>query len=179
MRRRVTTIALIALAALGAAFPAMASAPQPRKPFDPQHMPGHWYEIARTPNHLNRDCQASATDWIPEGDGKFKFVAVCRQGSPSGPEKVVRGDVRITDPSSHAKVKMLLFGGLISSDYWLLDHADDYSWLIMGTPNGSFMSIMAARPALPAAVKAQVLLDAKTMGYDTSSLVFPIQPTKN
>ena len=179
MRLQTTVIAMIALAVLGAAGPAVASAPQPRKPFDPERMPGHWYEIARTPNSINRDCQASSTDWIADGDGKFKFVAICRQGSPSGPEKVVRGEVRITDPAWHAKVKMLLFGGLISSDYWLLDHADDYSWLIMGTPNGSFISIMALRPALPPLVKSQVLLEAKTMGYDTSKLAFPIQPTKN
>ena len=172
--------ALLALAALAAtAAPVRASAPQPKKPFDVERMPGHWYEIARTSNSLNRDCQASATDWTASGDGKFKIVAVCRQGSPTGPEKVIKGDVRITDPEAHNKVRMYLFGGLISADYWLLDHAPDYSWLIMGTPNGKFMSIMSPHPVLPAGVRAEVLLDARTMGYDTSKLVFPEQPTRD
>ena len=175
---RICAIALAALAV--AATPAFASAPQPKKPFDVERMPGRWYEIARTPNQLNRDCQGSATDWAPAGDGSFKIVAVCREGSPTGPEKVViKGDVRITDPASHAKVRMYLFGGLICADYWLLDRADDYSWLIMDTPNGKFISIMAARPALSAGAKAAVLLDARALGYDTTKLVFPAQPNRD
>ena len=166
----------IVLAALALASGASASAPEPRKPFAVDRMAGRWYEIARTPNRINRGCEASTTDWRADGAGKFKFDATCRQGSPSGPARVISGEVRITDPASHAKVRMFMFGGLISHDYWLLDHADDYSWLIMGTPSGSFISIMAAHPSLPKAEKAQALLDARAMGYDVSKLVFPIQP---
>ena len=158
------------------ASPAWSAAPQPRKPFDIGHMAGRWYEIAHTPTALNRDCQAGTTDWTPAGSGKFRIVATCRKGSLTGPARVISGTVKITDPVSHAKVRMLLFGGLIGADYWLIDRADDYAWLIMGTPGGAFVSIMASRPTLPAAMKSDALLDARRLGYDVSKLSFPAQP---
>ena len=168
---------ILALAAsLACVGAAAAGAPEPLKSFDVGHMAGRWYEIARLPNSVNQGCQAGTTDWAAVGPGRFEITAVCRKGSPDGPARTIKGAVRITDPVTHAKVRMSLFGGLISSDYWLLDHADDYGWLIMGSPNGKVMSIMAARPALPPAVKARVLQLARSMGYDTSKLVFPIQP---
>ncbi len=168
-------IAAIAFSVMAAATGALASAPQPKKPFALDRMPGHWYEIARTPNQINQNCQASSTDWVAAGDSKFKITATCRKGAPDGPAQVVHGDVSITDAASHAKVRMSLFGGLISRDYWLLDHADDYSWLIMGTPSGNFISIMAARPALTANETARALSDVRSMGYDVTRLVFPVQ----
>ena len=169
---------ILALAALliVLAPAAQAEAPQPRKPFDVAHMAGRWYEIARTPNALNRDCQAGTTDWTPAGSDKFKITATCRKGSLSGPAKVISAIVRIIDPVSHAKVRMSILGGLVANDYWLIDHADDYGWLIMGTPGGGFVSIMANRPVLPTAVRSQALLDLRSLGYDASKLAFPQQP---
>ena len=167
---------LSALIALAAPSLASAAAPEPRKPFDMGRMAGRWYEIARLPNAVNRGCEGSTTDWIAAGAGRFRFTAICRKGAPDGPARSMSGTVRITDPSTHAKVRMSLFGGLVSSDYWLIDHADDYGWLIMGTPNGQVMSIMSAQPALTPSVRTQVLTLAKSLGYDTSRLVFPIQP---
>ena len=165
-----------ALLTAGAVSSALAAAPEPRKPFDVGHMTGRWYEIARTPNSINRDCQAGTTDWVPAPDGTFKVTVVCRKGALDGPAQVVKAAVAITDPVTHAKVRMSVLGGLIAQDYWLLDHAGDYAWLIMGTPGGKFISIMASRPHLPPAAQAEAILDARALGYDTSRLVFPIQP---
>ncbi len=142
-------------------------------------MAGRWYEIARTPTAVNRDCQAGTTDWTPAGAGKFKVTATCRTGSINGPARVMSATVRITDPVTHAKVRMMMLGGLVASDYWLIDHADDYGWLIMGTPGGNFVSIMASRPTLPAAIKSDALLEVRRLGYDVSKLAFPAQPASN
>jgi apolipoprotein D and lipocalin family protein len=163
--------------ALGWAATAWAAPPQPLKPFDVGHMAGRWYEIARLPNPANRDCQAGTTDWSAAGPGRFRITAVCRRGSANGPAKVFQAAVRITDPVTNAKVRMTLLGGLISNEYWLVDHADDYGWLIMCTPNGEVMAIMAPRPSLSPAVRAQVLVLVRNLGFDTTKLIFPIQPS--
>ena len=135
---RILTVAVLfawALAPMWTAA-AQAAAPQPKKPFDIGRMAGRWYEIARTPNAFNRDCQAGTTDWAPAGTGLFRITATCRKGSINGPAKAISAMVRITDPVTHAKVRMSILGGLVANDYWLIDHADDYGWLIMGTPAG-------------------------------------------
>lgn len=157
------------------ALPALAAPPPPRAAFDRTHMKGRWYEIARTPTRINRDCQGSATDWEPKADGSFRITAICRKGSPTGPARTVTGEVEVLNPGQNTKVRMKLLAGLVSRDYWIFDHADDYGWLIMGTPKGDFVSIEATRPILPEAMKTEALARARTLGFDTSKLDFPIQ----
>jgi apolipoprotein D and lipocalin family protein len=166
---------VLAAAAAFAATAALAGgAPEPQRPFDPGHMTGRWFEIARTPTDINRDCQGSATEWQPtDSPSKFRIIALCRKGSPTGPASTVKGTVSVIDQVSHAKVKMSVFGGLLSQEYWLLDHADDYSWLIMGTPNGKFVSIMSIQAHPAPQVRAAALQDAARLGYDISKLAFP------
>lgn len=162
---------LAGLIALFAAAAANAAAPTPKKPFDQAKMPGRWYEIARTPNAVNRDCQAGYTDWASRGGGKFAIAAVCHRGSVDGPLKTIKGDVTVLNPPQNTKVRMKVLGGLINQEYWLLDRADDYGWLIMGTPNGGFISISSrGRVASKASGEASIAR-ARALGYDTSKLI--------
>ena len=168
-------LAVVVTAASPAAF---AAAPQPRQSFDRAHMKGRWYEIARSPNKVNEGCQAGTTDWTPKPDGSFRIIAACHRGSPTAPARTIGGDVVVLNPGQNTKVKMKLLAGIIQREYWIFDHAADYGWLIMGTPKGDFISIEATRPVLPPAVKAEALARAKALGYDTSSLIFPVQVAK-
>jgi apolipoprotein D and lipocalin family protein len=161
--------------AIGAASTARAEAPQPRRSFDRSRMQGRWYEIARTPNRINDGCQGSSTDWTPKADGAFRISAACHKGSLTAPPRLINGEVTILNPPQNTKVRMKVLGGLISRDYWIFDHAGDYGWLIMGSPKGDFISIEATRPALAPAAKAEALARARSLGYDTSKLVFPVQ----
>jgi apolipoprotein D and lipocalin family protein len=160
-----------ALAMTGTA--AQAAAPQPKKAFDQGRMPGRWYELARLPSAVNKGCQAPTTDWTAAGPDRFEIAATCRKGAPDGPARIIKGRVDILDPGRNTKVRMKVFGGLISQDYWLLDRAADYSWLIMGTPNGSFISISATTANPSPALKAEAVARAKALGYDTSRLIYP------
>jgi apolipoprotein D and lipocalin family protein len=73
---------------------------------------------------------------------------------------------------------MKLLGGLISRDYWIFDHADDYGWLIMGTPKGDFVSIEATKPVLAPAARTEAFARARALGYDISKLDFPTQAAR-
>ena len=70
---------------------------------------------------------------------------------------------------------MRFMGGLITQEYWILDHADDNAWAIMATPGGHFVWVLARRPALEPALRAQVLGRVRALGYDVSRLMFPQQ----
>ena len=70
---------------------------------------------------------------------------------------------------------MSFFGGLVHQDYWILDHADDNSWLVMGTPGGNFVWLLSRRPALPPAELAAALGHVGALGYSTARLIYPAQ----
>ena len=155
--------------------PAKPAPPQPARPVPMNVYTGRWYEIARTPNRINQDCQAGTTDWTPKADGSFDIAAACHKGSPTATPRIIKGSVEVTNPPANTKVRMKLFGGLIARDYWIFDHAADYGWLIMGSPRGDFISIEATRPILAPAVKAEALAHARSLGFDTAKLIFPVQ----
>ncbi|MGZ8362622.1 MAG: lipocalin family protein [Caulobacteraceae bacterium] len=169
--KTLSAIFVLAAAVVLTAQPVLAAAPQPRKPFDAARMPGRWYEIARVPNKVNRDCQGGYVEWTPKGPGQFRFSAICRKGSPEGKLSTVSGSIEIANPPVNNKVVMKLFGGVVRQEYWLLDHADDYSWQIMGTPGGNFISISSRGRVASQAVAAAALARARTLGYDTARLV--------
>ncbi|MDP1967560.1 MAG: lipocalin family protein, partial [Reyranella sp.] len=166
-----------------AAFPVLAAAPQPARPISPAFYSGLWYEIARTPNLGQRDCQAAHSRFTPlGGEGEVSFIAstgefsvsqTCHKGSPSGPGKVFRTKGRIVPGSANAKFEMSFFGGLRKQEYWVLDRAEDQTWVIMATPGGNYAWLMARRPRLPTAVKAAALSRMNALGYPADSLEFP------
>lgn len=161
------------LAALGLtvalAFTAQAAAPAPKKPIQFDRMMGRWYEVARTANDRQRGCHGSYADWTRGGDGKVTVVNHCRKGSPTGPDSVFRSTARLID-AGKAKITMSFFLGAVSQEYWILDHADDYGWTIMGTPGGNYIWIFSRSTTLAPAQRDALVRRAKALGYPTSRL---------
>jgi apolipoprotein D and lipocalin family protein len=157
-----------------AAIPGQA--PEPTKVIDPRRYIGRWYEIARIPNNLQKDCQAATSDWTKRDDGGFLVVQTCRVGSPGGPTKTWSAAGRILDAGRNAKIRMGFFGGFIHQDYWVVDRADDYSWCITSTPTSKYVWILSRRPILPTAERAALVARVHTLGYDAGRLFFDQQP---
>ncbi len=85
-------------------------------------------------------------------DGLIRVVNTCRQG---GADRTGQGQRRqvVADAATKAKLKVSFFGPFFLGDYWVLDHADDYSWSIIGEGSGRYL--VAAHPQ--AADAARVL----------------------
>jgi apolipoprotein D and lipocalin family protein len=156
--------------------PTMPAAPQPLKPIDPAvFFTGRWYEIARTPNMFTNGCVAGTTDFYRRADGRLIERDACRKGTPEGPEKVFKGPVDMLDADDNKfTVHYTLFGFVpFAQTYWVLDHADDYSWFIVSNPSFQNIALLGRIPRQPAAVVAALTARAQTLGYDTSKLEFP------
>lgn len=172
---RALIVAATSLAALlSLAAPASAAAPEPQKPVDPAAIVGRWYEVARIHNKLQLDCEGSTFDFTAAGPKRFVLSQTCHKGSADGPAVVHRGNARVIDEQNNAKIRVAFLGGFMQKDYWVIDHAADNSWALLGTPDGRFMWLLARRPALPE--RAQVLARAKTLGFDLSRIEYAKQP---
>ncbi len=165
-------VALCALASVAGAW-----APNPARPVSADVYSGRWYEIARTPNSMQRDCEGPTSDFTGWADGAFLVTETCHRGDPAGPARVVKAKARIVSPSDNARFRMSFFGGLVHQEYWVLDHADDNSWLILATPGGNYVWLMARRPSLPPRALTAATARAESLGYARSRLIFPAQAT--
>lgn len=179
---KLTTVGALVCAAL--AGTALAEAQPPAKPVSAGFYAGKWYEVARTPNVGQRDCEAATTEFRAaprRGDvelisdtGAFSVVQVCRKGAPSGPAKVFNASGKIVIGSRNAKFSMSFLGGLKTQEYWVLDRADDQSWAIMATPGGHYVWLLSRQAVMPPAERAVALARVKALGY--AKLEFPKQP---
>lgn len=169
-------LALMLSLGTAAAGAALSAAPQPVKPVPTALYSGRWYEIARTPNRMQSDCQGSTNDFSGWASGNFQVVQTCHKGSAHGPTQTFNAKGRILPASANAKIKLGYFGGLISQEYWIVDHADDNGWAIMATPNGHYVWLMSRRPILDPGIKAAALGRLQALGFDCSRLAFPQQP---
>src|SRR5271154_7228203 len=171
MRMKSVSAALTIVALLGLAAPAWA-VPQPAKPVAPNLYSGRWYEIARTNNKMQADCQASTTDFSGWRGGAFSAVQTCHKGSPTGPKQTVSVQGHVLPASQNAKMQLAMLGGLISREYWILDHADDNNWLIMTTADGRYVWLMSRQPVVPQAVKAAAIGRMQQLGLNLTKLAF-------
>ena len=166
---------LALIAAVAAAGVSHAGAHQPVRPVSVDLYSGRWYEIARTPNTRQKDCQGATSDFAEFAGGVFNVVETCHRGSPSGPARSIRARATIVPASQNTRFRMAFIGGLIHQEYWILDHADDDSWAVMATPGGNYVWLLSRRPSLPPNVRAAALARVGALGYATSRLIFPAQ----
>ena len=166
--------ALVVASSLGA--PALAGAPpQPTRPAPVNLYSGRWYEIARTNNKMQADCLASTTDFSGWRGGAFSAVQTCHKGAVSGPTTSVTVQGHVLPSSRNAKIQLAMLGGLISREYWILDHADDNGWLIMTTSDGRYIWLMSRQPVIAPAVKAAAVARMQQLGLNLTRLIFPQQ----
>lgn len=160
----------IALALMAA--PAFAQAPQPAKPVDIERLyTGQWLEIGRLPMKLTDGCVAGATAYSKADKGRIGVRDTCRDKTPTGKEKAIEGKGKIVDPGTNAKLKVS-YPFFITWEYWILDHADDYSWFISADPKFEKLWIYT-RTAPSKAELDGLVARAKALGYDTGKLEFP------
>lgn len=153
---------------------AVAGAMPPAKPVSPEFYSGKWFEISRTPNAGQRDCEAATTQFTASGADGFRVVQICRKGSAAGPAKIFNTSGTILAGTRNAKFSMSFLGGLKKQEYWVLDHADDQSWAIMGTPGGNYVWLLSRQAVMDPAAKAAALARIKSLGY--AKLEFPAHP---
>lgn len=163
------TVSLAACASMTAGPVGNSAVPQPAKPVDLKRYVGLWYEHARYENRFERDCEAVTAEYRRRPDGMIEVVNSCHKAAVSGPLKVAKGRAKVVEGSQDAKLRVSFFGPLFG-DYWVLDHADDYSWSIVGEPSGRYLWLLTREPKPPPAQREQLIRRVRELGYDTGLL---------
>lgn len=118
----------------------------------------------------SRGCEGVTADYVKRPDGLIAVTNSCHEGGPDGAVRVSEGRAKVVADSNNAKLKVSFFGPFYVGSYWVLDHAADYSWSIVGEPSGRYLWILT-RTALPdATLRAELVSRVAALGYDTSML---------
>lgn len=148
--------------------------PQPAKTVELDRYLGKWYEVARYDMRFEKGCEGVTAEYSKRPDGLIRVLNTCRKGAVDGPVKTAEGKAKIVDTATNAKLKVSFFGPFYG-DYWVLDHADDYSWSIVGEGSGRYLWLLSRKVPTEADREA-LTARARTLGYDIGMLRQTQQP---
>lgn len=150
--------------------------PEPAKPVELSRYLGLWYEFARYENRFEKGCEGVTAEYERQPNGDISVTNTCRIDAADGPPKISRGRAVPAGDPKGAKFKVSFFGPPLFTNYWVLDHADDYSWAIVGEGSGKFLWILTREPVPDPALRTRLVDRVRAMGYDTGLLHYTKQP---
>jgi apolipoprotein D and lipocalin family protein len=131
---------------------------------------GTWYEIYRLPNRFEgTDCVTVSAQYALKDDGNVSVLNTCLK--MDGP-KVANGIAKVVPGSNNSKLKVSFFRPFYG-DYWVIDLAEDYSWVLVGEPAGKYFWILARQKQLDSKLEEALLAKAEKLGYQRKDLIKP------
>jgi apolipoprotein D and lipocalin family protein len=144
---------------------------------DLQRYSGTWYEIARLPNRFQKKCAGNVTaTYALLDNGEIRVTNRCRTQDGDSTEAVgLARRASPDEPVSKLKVRFapsfLSFLPFVWGNYWILDLAQDYSYVVIGEPNREYLWVLARTSTMDERTLQGILGRAKKQGYDLSALI--------
>lgn len=130
---------------------------------------GRWYEIASYPQWFEKGLSRVSALYRLKGSN----VEVINSGYKNGQMKRARGIAKVID-ATNSKLKVSFFMPFFAQ-YWIVDLADDYSWVVVSNANRSTLWIMCRQKAMPQPIYRAILNNLQAAGFDVSKLVIMSQ----
>ncbi len=155
------------------AAPPLATVPK----VDVARYMGTWHEIARYPFGIqDRRCARDTTaNYAVIDAGRISVVNRCLQAD--GSVFAADGVAWVLDPVSNARLEVSFLPAWLRwlpigrGDYWVIDLAPDYSWVVIGEPQRRYLWILSRTPHLPAATYQAIVGRLPALGYDPARLI--------
>ena len=143
-----------------------------------EQLEGGYFEIAKLPRPTQADCSGTTSFYHRVASDEIAVVHECHEGSLQGPIRRVAARAVVTDPEEPAKWS-LDFGGFYG-DYWIVEVAPDYRYVVVGHPSRDYLWILSRTAGMDPADYEGVVGRMKTTGFDVRRLELTEQdPDRN
>ncbi len=184
--KHITILAFVALAAISATAQNSTVTSQPLitvPSIDLQRYQGVWHQIALYPNKFQKSCASNTrAEYKAEEAGTIQVTNACR--TSDGKEMQVVGKARagkatvlsanqLAPPQLQVRFApaWLSWLPMVWGDYWVIQIAPDYRYVVVGEPQREFLWVLARETQLSALDWAAIEARLKEQGYDPARLV--------
>lgn len=143
---------------------------EPVRGFEADRYMGRWYEIARLDHRFERGLEQVTATYALNADGT---VAVLNKGydPAKGEWNEAAGKAKFVGPPDVGALKVSFFGPFYGA-YNVIDLDPDYRHALVVGPNRSYLWVLARSPSLPQEDLQRLVAKARSLGFDTSTLVY-------
>jgi apolipoprotein D and lipocalin family protein len=143
---------------------------QPVTGFQVERYMGRWYEVARLDHSFERGMEQVTATYELRPDGT---VAVLNRGyrADKGEWDEASGKAKFLGKPDVAALKVSFFGPFYGG-YNVVDLDPGYQHALIAGPNLSYLWILSRTPTPPRAEVERLVAKAKSLGYDTSQLIY-------
>jgi len=135
---------------------------------------GKWYEIARLDHSFERGLHRVTADYSLRDDGG---VRVINRGYDVKKKEwqEAEGRAYFVESSRVGRLKVSFFGPFFGG-YNIIDlDKERYSYALVCGYNRNYLWILSRAPALDPATTERLVTKARTLGFATENLIFPVQ----
>lgn len=139
-------------------------------PFELDQYLGKWYEIARIDFFFEKNLNNTTAEYslLPNGN-----VKVTNRGYHIKKEKwkQANGKAKFRNSEDIGELKVSFFGPFYAG-YNVLALEENYKYALVAGKDEDLLWILSREPTIPENIKNQFLEKAKSIGYDTSRLIW-------
>jgi apolipoprotein D and lipocalin family protein len=135
---------------------------------------GKWYSLYSIPTFMDKHWRQTTDTYVIHPDG---YYAVFTTFKVIGEDKLkyIRSKLFVVKGTHNAEFKVQ-FVWPFKVDYWVIELAEDYSYVVVGHPECKTLAIMARKPFLPQEWLDEIIDRCKQKGYDTAKLIAQEHP---
>jgi apolipoprotein D and lipocalin family protein len=131
---------------------------------------GDWYVIANIPTFLEKGAHNAIENYAMGTDGKtIDITFTFNKDSFEGPKKTLTMTGTPVEGTSNAEWKVSPFWPL-KFPYYTVDLADDYSWVVVATPNRGYLWIMARKPTMEESLLSGLIEKMVGFGFNRDEI---------
>jgi len=142
---------------------------QPVEKVDIVSFAGKWFSLYSIPTLMDKNWKETTETYVIHPDGYYAVFTTYKL--VGGEErKYIRSKLFVVRGTGNAEMKAQ-FVWPFKADYWVIELAADYSYIVVGHPNHKYLFIMSRKPFLPEPLLQEIISRCEQRGYDTSKLV--------
>ena len=129
---------------------------------------GTWYSLSSIPTMFDKGSRETTTHYTWDKGGYYDVVTTCKDGD-EGKIRTVKSKIFQVEGTNNAQMKAQ-FMWPFKVDYWVIDLAPDYSYVVVGHPEHKFLFIMSRKPSMDKRQYEEIVARCKAMGYPVEKL---------
>lgn len=142
---------------------------KPVKKVDIMSYAGKWYSLYSIPTFMDKHWRQTTETYVIHPDGYYAvFTTYKTLGTDK--QKYIRSKLFVVRGTGNAEFKAQ-FVWPFKADYWVIELAGDYSYVVVGHPEKKYLFIMARKPEIEPDLLEEIIKRCAEKGYHTDHLV--------